>query len=227
MRKLEVIVLNAQDSIDAYLAGADRLELVSSMEHGGLSPEVSIVKKVVNSVTIPVNVMIRFKPQDFVYSPEQMRELITYIEAIKDLGINGVVFGSLDQEGNVNLSQLTEIMAAAGNLDITFHRAIDEVQDKYLENFHKIDGLVTTVLTSGGLEKPILDNVSLLNEIAQGQTRVLVGGGITDQNYQQVVTGLANCDFHVGSLAYVNGDFNSGIDQAAISKIKSLLLSQT
>lgn len=223
MRKLEVIVLNEVDSVAAEKAGADRLELVSNMEVGGLSPAIETIKKVIAAVTIPVNVMVRFKAEDFVYSQTDMVKIFEYIDLIKDLGINGVVFGSLNEDGTINQQQMNDVKSRIGNLDYTFHRAIDQVDECYRSNLELVNDVATTVLTSGGLKFPIIDNVELLKSSSTRNVRVLVGGGINKSNYQQLFNQLPNVDFHVGSLAYINGDFTSGIDQQMIIQLKSEL----
>lgn len=223
MRKLEVIVLNSKDSIAAERAGADRLELVSSMEYGGLSPSLDIVKQVISSVSIPVNVMVRYRHQDFKYDQKEIDKLIEYIYKVKELGINGIVFGSLDHQDKICREQLKQVIAAARPLQITFHRAIDQSEEHYMANFKEIDGLVDNVLTSGGLLNPITNNIARLSNISNRRTTVLIGGGINQSNYQMLIESLPNCDFHIGSLGYVNGDFSQGIDSTYIAAIKQLL----
>lgn len=224
MRKLEVIGLNAKDCKQAELFGADRIELVSAMEVGGLSPEIETIREVVNAVNIPVNVMIRFKSENFIYDQPEIERLVNYIKVVKELGINGIVFGSLDQANNVDSSQLAQIIDAAVGLDITYHRAIDQDDSTYLDNFKVIDGHVTNVLTSGGVEQPIVDNIKRLEQISNYRTNVLVGGGINQSNYQQMFDTLQTCDFHIGSLAYKEGNFELGIDGQKLREVKDYLI---
>lgn len=223
MRKLEVIGLNAKDCKQAELFGADRIELVSAMEVGGLSPEIETIREVVEAVRIPVNVMIRFKGEDFIYDQQEIDRLVEYIKAVRELGINGIVFGSLGQSNNINSEQLEQIIIAARGLDITFHRAIDQDDDIYMDNFKLIDGKVTNVLTSGGLQLPIIENISKLEQISNFRTKVLVGGGINQSNYKLMFESLQACDFHIGSLAYKHGDFKLGIDSQKLSEVKEYL----
>lgn len=223
MRKLEVIVLNSEDSVKAQQAGADRLELVSDMEVGGLSPDLDVVKAVVDSVSIPVNVMVRFKADSFVYSEQEFEELIGYLNDVKKLGANGVVFGSLTDDFKVEESQLQTIAENLDGMDFTFHRAIDQNSDAFLENINTINEVATTVLTSGGIESPIIDNLELLNSITNKKVRVLLGGGINKNNYQQIIDSVLNCDIHIGSLAYNNGDFTKGINLAQVKEVRSYL----
>lgn len=223
MRKLEIIALNGVDAKAAEEAGADRIELVSEMAVGGLSPSIETVKEVVASVSIPVNVMVRFEHVSFMYDEEQFKEMLSYIEEVKDLGINGLVFGSLDSNGIIDEGQLNQIIEAAGQLDITYHRAIDESYDNYKSNMQTISGKVTNVLTSGGIKFPITDNIELLNESSELEVQVLVGGGIKDSNYKHMFDNLPNCDFHIGSLAYNNEDFTAGINHDKVVEVKGYL----
>lgn len=224
MRKLEVIGLNAKDCKQAELYGADRIELVSAMEVGGLSPDLETVREVVKAVSIPVNVMIRFKAEDFVYDQAEIDRLVEYIRVVKELGINGIVFGSLDQANNIDVGQLDQIVDAAAGVDITYHRAIDQDDSTYVGNFKLIDGKVTNVLTSGGIQLPIVENINRLEQISNKQTRVLVGGGINQSNYKLMFENLQNCDFHIGSLAYKTGNFELGIDGEKLREVKQYLI---
>lgn len=223
MRKLEVIALNAKDARDAELAGADRIELVSEMAVGGLSPKLEVVCEVINSVTIPVNVMIRLTSDSFEYSENEMEALLGYLREVKKLGINGIVFGSLTAENKVDVQQLEQIKSEAKDLDVTYHRAIDQYDTTYEQNMELIDGKVTTVLTSGGMENSIVANIDRIYRMSYMDTRVLVGGGIDIENYKQLVDSLPNCDFHIGSLAYNNRDFTAGINSVKVSAIKEYI----
>lgn len=227
MRKLEVIVLNVKDSIDAQAAGADRLELVREIEVGGLSPDLQTVRDVIAAVDIPVNVMIRFKSSDFVYTSADIDELLEYIGRIKDIGINGIVFGSLDLNNNVNVEQLKQVISKCTNLDITYHRAIDEDFDKYYDNISAVSGLVTNVLTSAGTVDVIENNIDILNEVSKRSSRILVGGGITENNYLKLIDNLHNCDFHIGSLAYNEKNFSKGINEKQIRLVKAAINAET
>lgn len=224
MGKLEVIALNAVDAQAAERAGADRIELVAAMEVGGLSPTIDTIKAVLAAVAIPVNVMIRLKGSDFVYTPQEFDDLLKYLAAVKDLGINGIVFGSLTEKQQIDVGQLEQIVSLAGNLDVTFHRAIDENDETYESNFELIDGKVTTLLTSGGTKNELIQNVERIRKISNRQTRILVGGGINHANYQEILKRLPNCDFHIGSLAYHNGDFTAGINSEVVTQVKTCLL---
>ncbi len=219
MNKLEVIVLTVEDAINAYKAGATRLELVDDIANGGISPSLQLVQEVVSAVPIAVNVMVRSRPGNFIYSQTEMNEMISYTKRLKLLGVNGVVFGSLNQYGEVDLDQLLQVKNVAANMEFTFHRAIDENPLEYKNNIRRIDGLVTNVLTSGGIASPLVENLELITSQTNNNLNILIGGGINVDNYAKVINTLRDNDFHIGTMAYKNGDFKQGIDYEAIQKV--------
>ncbi|MGL4589848.1 MAG: copper homeostasis protein CutC [Mycoplasmatales bacterium] len=229
MNKLEVIVLDERAAIAAEKAGADRLELVAEIEVGGTSPSLEVVKAVVEAVTIPVNVMVRFKTADFIYDDLEMEKVLEYIRQLKTLKflapkkINGIVFGSLTKTKEINLEQLVRVIEASDDLAITFHRAIDEVQNQY-EELSKLVKYpqVTNILTSAGLEQPIEKNIEQLNKLVNNSHHItiIMGGGVSYQNFENLLCDVPNADMHIGKLAYNELDFTKGINELMIQKIK-------
>ena len=67
---LEVIATTVADARLAAQAGANRLELVTAMGEGGLTPSLGLIEAVVAAVTIPVNVIVRPHSRSFVYDAD-------------------------------------------------------------------------------------------------------------------------------------------------------------
>ena len=95
---LEIIATSVEDAIVIEKGGADRIELVSALSEGGLTPSYGLVHRVIGAVNIPVNVMIRPHSLSFVYSDEDLLCMLEDIKQAKALGANGVVFGMLDSQ---------------------------------------------------------------------------------------------------------------------------------
>ncbi len=149
---IEVIVQNEQEAIRAEKMGAARLELVSAIDEGGLTPSFETIKQVLNSVTIPVQVMIRPHSRDFFYSDLEMNTIIEDVKNVLNLGGHGIVFGALTKDYTIDEKALEKIIALSDQLDITFHRAFDEIDDqlsayRVLTTYKK---QVNRILTSGG-----------------------------------------------------------------------------
>ena len=147
---IELIAVTPDEARVAELAGADRIELVSALSEGGLTPGIGLVRKTVTAVRIPVNVMVRPHSRGFVYSQADLAVMREEIRAIRAAGANGVVFGALDEEGRVELRVLEALLGCAEGLEVTFHRAIDASRDP-VASARTLSGYpIRTILTSGG-----------------------------------------------------------------------------
>ena len=127
MRKpiLEVIATSAADAKAAEAGGADRIELVSAMSEGGLTPSFGMIEQVVNSVKIPVYVMIRPHSFSFRYSLDETRLISRDITEARRLGASGVVVGALLEDGTIDETALQEWIQAAGTMGISTDIQLD------------------------------------------------------------------------------------------------------
>ncbi|STT07385.1 cytoplasmic copper homeostasis protein cutC [Klebsiella michiganensis] len=110
--------------------GADRIELCAAPQEGGLTPSLGVLKSVREAVTIPVHPIIRPRGGDFCYTAGEFAAMLDDVAAVKDLGFPGMVIGVLDADGRVDRARMKKIMAAAGTLAVTFHRAFDMCADR-------------------------------------------------------------------------------------------------
>lgn len=120
-----------------------------SPKRGGLTPSLGVLKSVRQRVTIPVHPIIRPRGGDFCYSDGEFAAILEDVRTVRELGFPGLVTGVLDVDGNVDMPRMEEIMAAAGPLTVTFHRAFDMCANPLnaLNNLAELG--ITRVLTSG------------------------------------------------------------------------------
>ncbi len=221
---LEIIAMTVEDARRIEACGADRIELVSALTEGGLTPSYSMIKAVLNAVKIPVNVMIRHHAKHFVYTDEEIALMAQDIEVVKSLGANGVVFGNLTKQNQINDTQLKTLLAHCEDLEVTFHKAIDETNVvesiAYLSQFKE----VTNVLTAGGPLK-ISDNVAILNEMceASGHLNVLLGGGLSLANIQMMKKDVKTTHFHFGTAVRENHSPFGEIDCEQLRRLVALI----
>lgn len=123
---LEIIGMTLEDAKIIEYCGADRIELVSALTEGGLTPSFGMIESVIKNVKIPVNVMIRNHAKGFIYSDDEIDIMIRDIDIVRNLGANGVVLGVLDKNKNISELQLRRISESCKGIDVTFHKAIDE-----------------------------------------------------------------------------------------------------
>lgn len=219
---LEIIAMGIEDAKTIENCGANRIELVSALTEGGLTPSYGMIEKVVNSVKIPVNVMIRPHANSFVYSDFDMEVMLRDIEIVKSLGANGIVFGSLSEDGNINEVQLKQIIDACKGIDFTYHRAVDDSKD-ILESttlLKKYSG-VTSVLTSGGPGKVSenIDNVVQIVNNTLGKEKTLLGSGLNLENIEGIKNISNAINFHFGTAVRVNNSPFDKIDELKLTTL--------
>ncbi|HEA21486.1 MAG TPA: copper homeostasis protein CutC [Pricia antarctica] len=180
---IEVCANSLQSALNAEKAGAHRIELCSELAVGGITPSYGLLKAVRRMITIPIHVLIRPRSGDFTYSKEEFDCMKTDIETCTDLGFDGIVSGILEKNFNLDIDRTKALIQASGNLNFTFHRAFDWLQNP-LEALAILEKLgVHTILTSGQ-QKSAEEGIALLTELDQTASTVTImpGGGIRPEN---------------------------------------------
>jgi copper homeostasis protein len=182
--QLEIACFNLDSAVFAQDNGADRVELCTNRTSGGTTPDLELTKIVRDKVTIDLNVMIRPRGGDFVYSDFEFEQMKSEILALKKLQVDGFVFGILNNDGTINEQQNVELVALANPLPCTFHRAFDGVKNK----FQALESLIKcgfkTILTSGE-ETDVVDGIDVLAalvEKANNRIVIMAGGGLRSTN---------------------------------------------
>jgi copper homeostasis protein len=229
---LEVIATTVTDARLAVQAGADRLELITAMGEGGLTPSVGLIEAVVDAIgnpadRCPVNVIVRPHSRSFVFDADDYAVMLRDVRAATAAGAQGVVIGMLTPEGEIDQEGLARVVDAADGLAITFHRAFDEVRDQR----HALDVLlgfdtVTNVLTSGG--KPSVlqaeETIRALVKQADGShCTVLAGAGLTVDAVAEFVRVTRVRAVHFGSGVRVGGNGMAPVDPQRVARVRSLL----
>lgn len=147
---LEVCVDSLASARAAVAGGADRLELCSALSVGGLTPYAALLEQIRAESHIPVRCLMRPRPGDFLYSPEEIDLMCTQIPVLRQAGADGFVVGVLTADGTLDITATRRLIEAAGpGAGLTLHRAIDVSRDP-LETYRAAAALgIDTVLTSG------------------------------------------------------------------------------
>ncbi len=188
---LEICANSYQSAINAFTAGAQRVELCSELGVGGITPSYGLLKKVMADLTIPVHVLIRPRSGDFTYSDAEFDIMKANIELCKELGCAGIVSGVLHKDCTIDTQRTQELIALAKPMSFTFHRAFDWTPNPTIAIVQLTDLGVARVLTSGqatSAEKGI-ELLKELQEIAGNHLIIMPGGGINPENVQLFVDG--------------------------------------
>ena len=201
---IEICLENVESVLAAQEGGADRVELCSDLFEGGLSPSIGTVRTALRLASIPVNAMVRPRGGDFCYSDIEFEVMLEEVRAFKAEGVNGIVFGILTPDGDIDMERSRQLISLARPLSVTFHRAFDMTRDLSSSLESLISLGVDRVLTSGG-EESVLEGAPVLSSLvrqAAGRIIVMPGCGISERNFSRI-DGIINADeYHV----FVNVD---------------------
>ena len=210
MKKLiikEACVGSLNEALTAQRLGADRIEYCQNLAEGGTTPSHESIFEGKKLLMIPMMVIIRPRGGDFVYSPAEIKRMEKDIEFCKNNGIQGVVLGVLDKNNMVDKILLKRLVAVAKPLTITFHMAFDEIKNKEKALEELIELGIDRVLTKG-CDTNAFDGKVIIRKLivqSRGRMTILPGGGITQENFQEIVDFTGAVEVHgtkiVGNLA--------------------------
>jgi copper homeostasis protein len=205
---IEACVDSIDSAIEAELGGADRIELCGELLQGGVTPSAGLVGGVCERIRIPVYVLVRPRPGDFLYDDDELDVMLRDIEVIRSLNVEGIAIGALTRDGDIDIGTLYTLIAAAGDMNVTFHRAFDFVKDQRVALEALIELGVDRVLTSGGAPTALEGAKMLAELVDQGgnDITILAGGGITAANAAEVVRLSGVKEVHVRAAAAVQSE---------------------
>lgn len=184
---LEVCANSIQSAKAAGQGGADRIELCRDLALDGLTPELEVLEALQprsSGLSIPVFVLIRPRAGDFVYSESEIEQMIDEIELVKRLNYPGVVIGVLSQNKTINLLAMHRLVVAAEGLQVTFHKAFDEVIDPF-EALDQLKELGVHRVLTAGQATHVGAGVKLLTQLvarAGNDIVIMPGGGLRPEN---------------------------------------------
>lgn len=204
---LEVCTGDAASVAAARAAGAPRIELCSGLEAGGLTTTAAVIRQAVDGGGPLVNVLVRPRSGDFVYSTDEASVIEDDIRMCRDCGANGVVIGALTPDGEPDMALMERWVKAADGMSVTFHRAFDLCRDP----FGAIDllaPLADRILTSG-MAADALSGAAMLRrlvEYAGDRIAIMAGGGVNPDNILQIARETGVPEIH--------GTFSSAVASA-------------
>ncbi len=236
--KIEVCAASVQSALTAQLAGADRVELCSSLELGGITPSAATIEKTREILAIEVYVLIRPRAGDFFYSALEFdtikRDILfcKKIETADGKKIDGVVIGILKKDGQVDLERTKELVELAAPMKVTFHRAFDRTDDPLLSLEKIIETGAHRILTSG-LHTDAFEGRFLLRELvekAAGRISIMPGAGVNAQNIMELAKTTQAKEFHLSGksevkskMTYENPNFDSSENDFSETDLKKIM----
>ncbi len=188
----------------AIAQGAQRIELCDNLAQGGTTPSYAVIEQTVkyaHAHQATVATMIRPRGGDFIYNEDEFKRMKQDLIRAKKLHTDAVVFGCLNEEHRIHRTQVEELVALSGDMGTVFHMAFDEIPRAYAKEEMEwlIAQGVTRILTHGGRTGSVFENEEWLRELiayARGRIEILIGGGVTYENYEELAARLPTNQFH-------------------------------
>jgi len=196
---IEVCAAHIRSAIAAQEGGAKRVELCDNLYEGGTTPSYATIKLAREKLDIILNIMIRPRGSDFCYSDLEFEMMKEDIKVCKELGVDGVVFGILLPDGNVDLERSKILVEMAQPMSVTFHRAFDVTSDPYKALEGLIELGIDRILTAG--QKNIvpegMELIKQLVEKANNRIIIMPGSGINENSIQEIRDYTGTREFHL------------------------------
>ncbi len=221
---IEIIATTVEDALAAEKGGADRIELISHFEVGGLTPSLELIRAVTEAVKIPIRVMLRESENFQVNDVNEKQRLCSLAATLAMFPINGIVCGFIANDA-IDEELLQQVISAAPQKKFTFHRAFEELSSpqnaiKILKQFPAVD----CILTSGGKgnQEQKIENFRLCLQAASPEIMILAGGGMTDEMMKILAEEVGIQDFHFGTFVREPKEFDGRVDEAKVREIVKL-----
>ena len=197
--KLEICVDSIESALNAQEAGAHRVELCSNLSEGGTTPSMGTISSARNNLTIGLNVLIRPRSGDFLYSDVEYDIMRRDIDACGEIGVDGIVLGILEKSGDIDIERTANLIESARPMSVTFHRAYDMCNDPFIGLEDIIACGVDRILTSGQKNKAEegIELIRKLIEKAGGRINIMPGSGINLSNIGLIARTTGAREFHL------------------------------
>ena len=208
--KFEICANSVESCLAAQEGGADRVELCAGIPEGGTTPsygEIKLARKLLTKTKL--HVIIRPRGGDFLYTPLELERMEEDIRICRELGVDGVVFGCLTEEGEIDREANRRLVELARPMSVTFRRAFDRTVDpmKALEDIISLG--CNRILTSGQQPKAI-DGISLLAQLEKKlkeyplpPIQLLAGSGVNEENIRQIFDATGIHEYHFSARVNV------------------------
>ena len=213
---LEVCVDSLSSLLTAKKAGANRIELCSSLKSGGLTPSYGLMRQASKIEGLEIFVMIRPRSGDFLYDEYEFETMKYDIELVKEMGFDGIVTGILKADGKIDIKRMRELVELASPLQVVIHRAFDRAKDPEPDINNLIEMGICRILTSGQQANALLgaNYIRDIQEKHGDKITIMPGSGVNHLNVEEIYKVTKCTNFHLSGRLKLESkmSYRNGID---------------
>jgi copper homeostasis protein len=190
----------------------------------GVTPSLALIRAVREAVSIPIHVLVRSRPGDFIYTADEVATMADQIYAALEAGATGVVVGALTRGRTADREALTRWCEAASGRPVYAHHMADFSADLVAAVEVLVDIGFSGVLTGGALGADgtamVEQGIPMLRRLVStigNRITVLAGGSLRAANVRRVVTETGVREVHLG--------FRNGSEPDAVRAVVAALAS--
>jgi len=204
--KIEICCYSIEDAVLAEKAGADRIELCANRELDGISPSRECIIEVLKQISIPIYIMVRPRGGKFIYNEEEINWMCEEMTWAADNKVSGFVFGCLDTENKIDITNCQTLITASNGFPCTFHRAFDIIENKFEALEQLADLGFKRILTSGGVGNAAdyINNLKDLITYTKDNIIIMPGGGVRPNYILQIVNETCASEIHSSDRNVLN-----------------------
>lgn len=197
---LEICASDIDSVYSASEAGADRVELCSALTEGGLTPSYGLLREALKVDGLKVNVLLRHRNGDFIYSPREMDVMLDDVVMIREAGANAIVFGALKPDGTVDAEACRRVIEKTPDMKHTFHRAFDLCRDPF-EAARIIESLGFDRILTSGIAASAQQGADMLKWLQEAFPKLIfiAAGGITPDNAAEIIRTTGVSEIHASA----------------------------
>ena len=222
---VEICANSRQSAANALAGGAGRIELCRQLELGGTTPTQDDILYCVQELKLRTHVLVRPRAGDFVYTDAEFEQICRQVELCRQCGAHAVVVGFLTPDGMIDEARTRHIVQLAAPLQVTFHRAFDEMRQDPLEALEALIRCGCHRLLTSGCQPNAEAGIPTLRQLvrqAAGRITILAGAGITPANARRIVQETGVTEIH-GSCKHTLPDGTIETNTETVSQlIKSI-----
>jgi copper homeostasis protein len=226
--EIEICVASPEAARLAATLPIDRIETCVALEQGGLTPTNGMVSWIHQTFQLEQHVLVRCRPGGFHYSYDEIVVMRNDIFELQKLGVKGVVIGALTADRVLDKDALGAWHRAAGDMDLTFHRAFDEVADWRKTMDQLVNMGFRRILTSGQAASVTegMDTLAEMVGYAAGRIEIMAGGGVRPDNVDALKgTGVSAIHFSGTTLQTIDGEsrFSAEVNRVDPALVQAIL----